>query len=1209
MECYYSSLFRICVSITGLTGRNQRVVTSIGRAARVVAEYLRHSSRVGKCFRVGTLLAFWSALVAAGPSALIADSVRPPDGVSASDWGQIREEYERHRHVAVPDGAGYKARNHSQQWLIRFDGRGFSVQPDEGDWIWGLELVGYGFEGATRAVEGKAPIATEKNRVAYAWDETIQEWFVNDTRGLEHGFTLKQPPGGEGERLEFQLAVRGGLELRAAGSRALSFVDKSGTAVIDYAGLKVWDADGAELPARLEATAAGHVRVLVDDREANYPITVDPIAQQAYLKASNTGVFDSFGDSVAVSEDTVVVGARTESGNGMGVSPPSQADNSAEFSGAVYVFGRVGGTWSQQAYLKASNTDAADQFGYSVAVSGGTVVVGAPFEDSNGIGVNPPSQADNSASFSGAAYVFERIGGAWSQQAYLKASNTGADEILGDIFGYSVAVSGDTVVIGALQEGSNGTGVNPSTQNDNSAFGSGAAYVFERVSGTWSQQAYLKASNTGAGDNFGWSVAVSRDTVVVGAPFEASSGEGVNPPFQADNSAFASGAVYVFERVGGEWSQQAYLKASNTDAADVFGWSVAVSGETLVVGAAGEASNGEGVSPSSQADNSAPNAGAAYVFERSSEVWSQQAYLKGSNSGEDDLLGLAVAISGDTVVVGAPREDSSGTGMSPSSQADNSAPNAGAAYVFERVGGAWSQQAYIKASNTGADDEFGSSVAVSGDTVVVGAPFEASNGTGVNPPSQADNSALFSGAAYAFTLTNQPPTANAGPNQRVVAPGPSGLRVTLDGSRSSDPDGDSLTYNWTGPFRTRTSVSPTVEIPGGIHTVTLMVDDGRGGVDTDTVTITVRTLAVTPRTLNVRVEQGTGAVSKPFTVRALGGSVNYSIARTSSWLDSDPKRGESSGESDTVQAVVDPTGLEPGTYTRSLIVNGPSVIRQRLEVTLTVSAGSGPAPLTPKPFANGVVDAADFIPFGEPGHAVTPKSIVSIFGADFVRSGEYRAETIPLPTTLGGVIVLFDGIRAPLFFVSPGVIIAQIPMGLTPPTATMVIIGGENGAAASAPQEIQVAGHSPGIFTLSQDGKGQGIAVHTGSADLAAPLGAVGNSRPASEGDRLTIYANGLGPVEPPIADGQNSCDPGSECLPDFSNLVLRRTTTRPVVTIGGVRVPAEDVVFSGLAPLYVGVNELIVRLPKGVPSGDAVSIVIRMGETQSRLDVTIAVE
>jgi len=201
-----------------------------------------------------------------------------------------------------------------------------------------LELVGYGFEGATRAVEGKAPIATEKNRVAYAWDETIEEWFVNDRRGFEHGFTLKRRPSGEGERLELQLAVRGGLEPREAGGKALRFVDGSGVAVIHYAGLKVWDADGVELPARLETTAAGRVRVLVDDREANYPITVDPTAQQAYLKASNTDFFDSFGEAVAVSGNRVLVGAKLEDSNGTGVNPPSQDDNSAPVSGAAYVF-------------------------------------------------------------------------------------------------------------------------------------------------------------------------------------------------------------------------------------------------------------------------------------------------------------------------------------------------------------------------------------------------------------------------------------------------------------------------------------------------------------------------------------------------------------------------------------------------------------------------------------------------------------------------------------------------------------------------------------------------------------------------------------------------------------------------------------------------------------------------------------------------------
>ncbi len=167
-----------------------------------------------------------------------------------------------------------------------------------------------------------------------------------------------------------------------------------------------------------------------------------------------------------------------------------QSDNSADASGAAYVFVRSGTTWSQQAYLKASNTDAGDRFGSSVAVSGDTVVVGAHGEDSNATGVNG-NQSDNSAVHAGAAYVFVRNGTTWSQQAYLKASNTDAD----DCFGGSVAVSGDTVVVGADGEDSNATGVN-GDQSDNSAreFRRGLRVRAQRDD--WSQQAYLKASNT-----------------------------------------------------------------------------------------------------------------------------------------------------------------------------------------------------------------------------------------------------------------------------------------------------------------------------------------------------------------------------------------------------------------------------------------------------------------------------------------------------------------------------------------------------------------------------------------------------------------------------------------------------------------------------------------------------------------------------------------
>ncbi|RYD31795.1 MAG: hypothetical protein EOP86_17130, partial [Verrucomicrobiaceae bacterium] len=275
---------------------------------------------------------------------------------------------------------------------------------------------------------------------------------------------------------------------------------------------------------------------------------------------------------------------------------------------------------------------------------------------------------------------------------------------------------------------------------------SGAAYVFVRSGATWSQQAYLKASNTGAEDSFG-SVAVSGDTVVVGAKREDSKATGVNGD-QTDNSARDSGAAYVFARSGATWSQQAYLKASNTGVEDYFG-SVAVSGDTVVVGAFYEGSSATGVN-GNQDDNSASISGAAYVFVRSGATWSQQAYLKASNTGFEDNFGVSVGVSGDTVVVGAYWEYSGATGVN-GDQADNSAPMSGAAYIFVRSGATWSQQAYLKASNTEMSDQFGYPVAVSGDTVVVGAVNEASNATGVNGD-QADNSARWSGAAYVFTV-------------------------------------------------------------------------------------------------------------------------------------------------------------------------------------------------------------------------------------------------------------------------------------------------------------------------------------------------------------------------------------------------------------------------------------------------------------------------
>ena len=632
----------------------------------------------------GEALPIVPALLPPGKTQQLTSPDQVPEGVAKSDWASIRAAYEAGRHAFQPTATGWQARNPGQQWTTTFDQRGFLAQPEDGAWQWGLELQSYGFGESQRAIGGTPAVQAAGQRLSYQWDTTVQEWFVNDPRGLEHGFTVSQrpaaAPNSQPSTLSFLLATRGTLRPSvSADAKGVLFQDAHGATVLNYTGLKVWDADGQVLTAHFEVAGQNRVRLLVDERAARYPITIDPIAQQAYLKASNTELSDAFGGSVAVSGDTVVVGAGGEDSNATGVNG-DQSDNSVSGSGAAYVFVRNGTNWSQQAYLKASNPEPGDNFGWSVAVSGDTVVVGAVAEDSNATGVNG-DQSDNSVFGAGAAYVFVRSGTNWSQQAYFKASNPGEN----DLFGDSVAVSGDTVVVGARLEASNASGVN-GNQSDNSVFGSGAVYVFVRNGTNWSQQAYLKASNPERADGFGGSVAVSGDTVVVGARAEDSNASGVDGD-QSDNSAGASGAAYVFVRSAGEWSQQAYLKASNPEGADFFGSSVAVSGDTVVVGAENEDSNASGVN-GDQSDNSAPFAGAAYVFVHNGTSWSQQAYLKASNTEANDLFGVSVAVSGDTVVVGATGEDSNATGVN-GNQSDNGAPfanSSGAAYVFTGLG-------------------------------------------------------------------------------------------------------------------------------------------------------------------------------------------------------------------------------------------------------------------------------------------------------------------------------------------------------------------------------------------------------------------------------------------------------------------------------------------------------------------------------------------
>jgi hypothetical protein len=435
-----------------------------------------------------------------------------------------------------------------------------------------------------------------------------------------------------------------------------------------------------------------------------------------YFKASNTGSGDSFGWTLALSRDgdTLAVGAPFEDSNATGVNKgaAAEADNSAIDSGAVYVFTKSGNGWTQAAYIKASNASAGSNFGESISLNGdgSTLVIGAPFADNAG------------ANDTGALYVFSSTNGTWAEQAKLTINSANS------YLGWAVAVSGDgkTLAGGAPGDSTN----------------AGAAYVFKFTT-SWVQQPVIKASNAAANSNFGTALALNANgsTLAIGAPYESTTG--VN-----------SGAVYIYTSASnGSWSEQAFKKALNAEAGDNFGAAVALddSGNTLAVGAPYEASNATGIGGNA-ANNFATDAGAAYLFTRTGANWSQQAYVKASNTAANDDFGSAVALSGDgnVLAVGAIGESSTATGID-GTQTDNSKDGVGAAYLFKNGAGGWAQTNYIKPSTATLGDEFGSSIGLSNDgtTMAISGAFERSAATGIGG-SQTDTSATDAGALWLF---------------------------------------------------------------------------------------------------------------------------------------------------------------------------------------------------------------------------------------------------------------------------------------------------------------------------------------------------------------------------------------------------------------------------------------------------------------------------
>ena len=473
----------------------------------------------------------------------------------------------------------------------------------------------------------------------------------------------------------------------------------------------------------------------------------------SYFKASNMDSGDQFGFSVALSHDgrTLAIGSPNESSEFI-ASTYDGANNDASNSGAVYVFILTNTGWVEQALIKATGGEIDDSFGKSVSLSadGHTLAVGATGEDSDAQGING-DRMNNDASVSGAAYVYTRNMNSWSEQAYIKASNSD----LNDLFGHSISLSDDghTLAVSAMREESAAKGINGDS-SDNTMNDSGAVYVFDRTGDSWSEQAYIKASNTGLTDRFGNSIEISGNGnyLVVGAYYERGGGSNVNSDGNTDNEKY-SGAAYIFSRTGGQWLEQAYLKASNSKVRIFFGHSVAINkaGNVVAIGAKDESNEGQGVNDN-QVLGLSSSAGAVYLFRRSETQWQQSDYIKASNTGESDNFGTSVSLSdsGDWLAISSLLEKSSATGIN-GDQLDDTAGYSGAVYVFSYNGSTWQQQAYVKASNTEAWDLFGYTVALSGDgeSIAVGSIGEDSAEKSVNGD-QTDNSAPWSGAVYVY---------------------------------------------------------------------------------------------------------------------------------------------------------------------------------------------------------------------------------------------------------------------------------------------------------------------------------------------------------------------------------------------------------------------------------------------------------------------------
>jgi hypothetical protein len=763
-----------------------------------------------------------------------------PEGLLSEEWDAIQIRLQKARYYPTWSRAaqGYVAANPEHQWGITYDEGAVLVNPSSGeDWSWLLTPTDYGYRGKVIPMNKDPEVTSHENIIEYVYNKDFTGWYVNNEKGLEHGFTLSSPPQPRvNEKVLVEMSLETSLTPKVLNEgENIVFLDSSGSEVLNYGKLLVTDTTGRNIPSELHMSS-NSITISVDDIDAVYPLTIDPIlvTEIAKITASDGEEDNGFGRSVSISGDTIVVGAHLNDIGG------------TIDQGSVYIFERNQSgidNWGEVLRLIASDGAENDWFGYSVSISGDTVVIGVP-------GREGTLQVDQ-----GSAYIFERNRGGsnnWGEVKEIVAS----DGLAGDYFGWAVSIDGDILVVGVPNDVVGGQ------------YYHGSAYVFGRNQGgpdNWGEVKKLFAYDGLEGDNFGYSITISDDTVAVGA---VADDVGVN---------LDQGSAYIFQRDEGgndNWGVVTKITASDGELVDYFGISVSLSNDTLVVGSFGD-SVGANTSQ-----------GSAYVFQRNfggADNWGEIAWLSAQDGETNDFFGMSVSIIGDTAVIGVVYDD-----------IDENVDQ-GSAYVYNRNQGDennWGLVDIITASDGASNDMFGVSVSISGDTFIIGASGDNVSG----------NNAQGSAYLYRLGFPNNIPTITTADITTAFEDSQYFVDYEAD-----DLDGDAFTWDlWTDANGWLIIDENTGVLSGtpqnsdvGSWTVNVSVSDSKGGTDFSNFTLTVENTNDAPHITTSNVNSANAdelySVDYEATDDDLSDTLSWDLDTNASWLYIDISSGVLSG--------------------------------------------------------------------------------------------------------------------------------------------------------------------------------------------------------------------------------------------------------------------------------------------------------------------------